>query len=241
MEGILPWMRIPDTGCLMLVGIKLFLFYYLSFLVGGICLFRSIAVSCPYVYKSIAKRGLIVGIILTILLLSVSSVLLLIFTNLVDVKYVGPPDSAGCVLFLTPDSRTLFFALFISANLTLNLLFLATYLTLHYKFKSVITTSTEMMILKRGALFITAITTSSYFICYTPILLVYLLMSITPGLVESAEPPVSLILGFVMNILPQANSCILPLFLVSGKTLERLGMAAKVTQRSVVVRERHSP
>jgi hypothetical protein len=123
--------------------------------------------------------------------------------------------------------------LFLLTTLALNLVFLMTYLVLHFNFRSLLTTSSEIETLKKGALFITSLLASSYFVCYAPTMVVYLIMCVEPRLISQIRAPYKLLLDYVLRLLPHLNSCILPLFLVAGKTLRRMKVAATVTHMSV--------
>ena len=88
--------------------------------------------------------------------------------------------------------------------------------------------------MKKGARFVTSITATCYFVCYTPTVVAYIILSVRPEIMSGLEPPYALIVDFLLRILSHLNSCVLPLCLVTGKTLNRLQLAAKITRRSTI-------
>ena len=194
--------------------------------------FRIVAVTVPHQYKSIARKNTIKYLLAVILIIAQAIPIVLLASNFIDFEHIPPPKRLGCSLVLMKKSYHVYFSLFFVVTIGINLIFLVTYLVLHHNFKSIINTTAEMVTLKRGALIITSLTAGSYFCGYSPLTVVYIILCSTPDLLTDLQPPYNLALDFVVRFMPHLNSCILPLFLVSGKTMERLKLAAYITNKS---------
>ena len=194
--------------------------------------FRIVAVTVPHQYKLIARKITIKYLLAGIFVVSQVIPIVLQFSNLIHFQHIPLPRRLGCTLVLTKNSYYIYFSIFFIITFGINLIFLVTYLVLHHNFKSIINTSAEVSTLKRGALVITSLTAGSYFFGYSPLTAVYIIMCSAPELIYNLSPPYNLALDFLLRFMPHLNSCIIPLFLVSGKTMERLKLAAYITNKS---------
>lgn len=209
-------------------------FLDLSCIVAFICLYRIVAVMQPRKYKTLAHYGRIVFILSCVMTTSSLIAAILVVFKVLDYRYLGPPHSVGCTLYLAENFYYAYISVFIILVLILNVILVLTYLTLNNKLKQVLNTSIEVQTMKKGARFVTSITATCYFVCYTPTVVAYIILSVRPEIMSGLEPPYALIVDFLLRILSHLNSCVLPLCLVTGKTLNRLQLAAKITRRSTI-------
>ena len=186
----------------------------------------------PHRYKTLANKTKILCLLAGIFLISLLIPIALRLCNFIDYEYLTPPSRLGCTLVLKHKSCQVYFTLFFILTIGLILIFLITYLILHYNFKTMINTTAEIETLKRGALIITSLEAGTYFCGYSPLAVVYMVMWINPGLTRDLEPPYTLVLDFFIRFMPHLNACLLPLFLVSGNTMDRLKEAASITIKS---------
>ena len=199
-------------------------------------LFRCVAVTLPRQYKIIARRKIVLQIMTALLLISLAIPTVELMADLVDFKYRVWANRLSCSLILSKQSYYLYILIFLVATIGINLIFLITYLVLHFNFKTLLNRSSHMDTLKRGALVVTSIAAISYFIGYTPITVVYIILWTSPTSISNLVFPYNLILDSVLMFGPHFNSCLLPLFLASSACLERLKIAAVVTQQSIRIR-----
>ena len=133
---------------------------------------------------------------------------------------------------LRQSSYRIYMASFFVTTLGINLLILLTYLLLNRNFRQQLVYSKEMRILKKGALVITSLTAASYFMGYVPLAVLYFYLCWAPGFARDLSHPWALILDFVLRLLPHMTSCLLPLFLVSNKSIQRLQPVAFLAKNS---------
>lgn len=186
----------------------------------------------PHQYKTIARKKRIKYLLAATLIFAHAIPVILQLSDFMDFEHMAPPKRLGCSIVLKKKSYHVYFSLFFIISIGLNLIFLLTYLVLHHNFKSMMNTTAEMTTLKRGALVITSLTAGSYFFGYSPTAVVYIILCSSPDLLNDLQPPYNLIVDFIVRFMPHLNSCILPLFLVSGNTMERLKLAAYITNKS---------
>lgn len=156
-------------------------------------------------------------------------------SQFIDFKYMGAPRRLGCTLVLAHDTYYLYLVIFLAITMGVNLIFLATYRMLQSYFKSKagrLNVTPQMIVLQKGALTITFMAASTYFISYLPGTVVYTIICVSPSLIKNLPFPYYLILDGAMRFTPHLNSCLFPLFLVSGSTLENLKKAASITNNS---------
>ena len=90
----------------------------------------------------------------------------------------------------------------------------------------VITTSTEIQTLKKGALLVTQLTAGSFFIAYLPIVILFVIFTADPNLLPKIKVPYLMCLDFSVRLVFHLNSCIIPSFLVNSRTLSEMRAAA---------------
>ena len=184
-------------------------------------------------YKNYAKRKHILKIISGIVISSILLLIVLIVTETISFEYIGPPKSTGCSPFTVRDMLNYVTSLLIMVTLMVNLFLACTYCVLYFFFRRSVSTSQEVKTMKKGAMFVTSLSTYAYFACYLPSVVVNLFLSIDPDPIMRLNSPYKLILDFVLILLPHLYSCVLPLCLVTGKTLEQVRGAAKANQYSL--------
>ena len=233
-EGILLWKRIPHSGCEFLGAVEVTIFFSLSFILSSVCVYRIIAVLRPLQYKKFAKRTVILKIISVIVFFSILLAVLLIVTKTLRFRYQGTPHSMGCSLFMVKNIFHLFASLLTMVSLLVNFILASTYCVLFRYFRKPFTATKEVKLMKKGALFVTSLSTFSYFICYFPAVVVNILLSIDSEIILGLAPSYRLMLEFAVVLFPHLYSCVLPLCLVTGKTLTQVGKAAEVTKPSIM-------
>ena len=231
-EGVSFWFVVPESGCQILGGCQVITFFSLSSTLSTVCIFRITAVVKPSLYKKLAKQRLLVKVIAGIFTFSLVLSAMLILSNTLNFRYVGPPYSTGCSLFMVQDWFHIYGSLLNMTIIFINLLLINTYYILHRFFGATISTSEHVRAMRKGALFVTSLSTVCYFLCHLPTIITYTVLGIDNTLVLKLESPYRLILDFVLLWCPHLYSCVLPLCLVTGSTLERVGAAAKVTSQS---------
>ena len=232
-EGVLLWKKIPQVGCKVLGAIRVTIFLSSSLILSTICLFRITAALRPRLYKNYAKRKHILKIISGIVISSILLSIVLIVTETISFEYIGPPKSTGCSPFTVRDMLNYVTSLLIMVTLMVNLFLACTYCVLYFFFRRSVSTSQEVKTMKKGAMFVTSLSTYAYFACYLPSVVVNMFLSIDPDPIMRLNSPYKLILDFVLILLPHLYSCVLPLCLVNGKTLEQVRGAAKANQYSL--------
>ena len=231
-EGVVIWTDISRKGCEMLGLSQITIFLSLSLILSTICLYRITAVLRPRWYKIIARRKVVQKIIAVIITSSILLSILLIATKTTRFRYLGRPHSIGCSLFVLKKMLHIFTSLLIIITLLVNLILASTHCVLYRYFGKPTSTTKEITAMKKGALFVTSLTTFSYFICYFPAVIVNFILNIDHVLILEIGAPYRLILDFTLTLLPHLYSCILPLCLVTGKTLKKVTAAVKVTKQS---------
>ena len=231
-EGVSLWLEVPDFGCQILGGCQVTIFFSLSSTLSTVCIYRITAVVKPRLYKKFAKRSLILKLIAGILTFSFLLPVLLIFTNILTFRYVGPPHSTGCSLFMVRDWFHVYGSLLNMVIIFINLLLVNTYFILHRYFGTTISNSEQVREMRKGALFVTSLSTICYFLCHLPTVTSYTILGFNGSLILHLTSPYRLILDFILLLCPHLYSCVLPLCLVTGNTLERVQTAAKVTHQS---------
>ena len=234
-EGVLLWKEISRIGCEVLGGIQMAMFFNQSLILSTICLYRITAVLKPRRYKNIAKRNIILKIITGIIIFSGIMSILLIVSNTTRFKYLGPPQSVGCSLFMIHEILNLFMSLLITGTLHVIFILACTLCVLYRFFSKPMTTTQDVKIMRQGALFITSLTTFSYFVCYFPAVVVNCILTIDPRIILGLGSPYRLIMDFILTFLPHIYSCVLPLCLVTGKTLKRVAVSARATKVSTMI------
>ena len=234
-EGVLLWKEISRIGCEVLGGIQMAMFFNQSLILSTICLYRITAVLKPRRYKNIAKRNIILKIITGIIIFSGIMSILLIVSNTTRFKYLGPPQSVGCSLFMIHEILNLFMSLLLTGTLHVIFILACTLCVLYRFFSKPMTTTQDVKIMRQGALFITSLTTFSYFICYFPTVVVNCILTIDSRIILGLGSPYRLIMDFTLTLLPHIYSCVLPLCLVTGKTLKRVAVSARATKVSTMI------
>ena len=234
-EGVSPWFEIPDFGCQILGGCQVTIFFSLSSTLSTVCIYRMAAVVKPRLYKKFTKQSLILKVIASILTFSLLLPVLLIFTNTLNFRYVGPPHSTGCSLFMVRDWFHVYGSLLNMVIIFINLLLVNTYFILHRYFGTTISNSEHVRAMRKGALFVTSLSTICYFLCHLPTVIIYTILGFNDSLILHLVSPYRLILHFILLLCPHLYSCVLPLCLVTGNTLERVQTAAKVTYQSRMI------
>ena len=232
-EGVVIWTDISRKGCEMLGFSQITIFLSLSLILSTICLYRITAVLRPRWYKIIARRKVVLKIIAVIVTSSILLSILLIATKTIRFRYLGRPHSIGCSLFVLKKMLHIFTSLLIIITLLVNLILASTHCVLYRYFGKPTSTTKEIAAMKKGALFVTSLTTFSYFICYFPAVIVNFILNIDHVLILEIGAPYRLILDFTLTLLPHLYSCILPLCLVTGKTLKKVTAASKGTKQWV--------
>ena len=159
------------------------------------------------------------------------------FVDFIEFKYIGHPNRLNCSLILRDDSYSIFLVGFLTSSIGLNVVFVVTYFVLHFYITSMLSVTPQMETLKKGALVITSMAAISYFIGYTPNTVVYIIFCINPMLLNNLPLPYNMIIDSVLTFMPHLNSCLLPLFLVTGTTMTRLKIAATITRNSYIMRK----
>ena len=231
-EGVVIWTDISSKGCEMLGFSQITIFLSLSLILSTICLYRITAVLRPRWYKIIARHKVVLKIIAVIITSSILLSILLIATKTIRFRYLGRPHSIGCSLFVLKKMLHIFTSLLIIITLLVNLILASTHCVLYRYFGKPTSTTKKMTAMKKGALFVTSLTTFSYFICYFPAVIVNFILNIDHVLILEIGAPYRLILDFTLTLLPHLYSCILPLCLVTGKTLKKVTAASKGTKQS---------
>ena len=234
-EGIVLWTEINRAGCEVLGITHVTIFFSLSLFLSTICMYRITAVLKPRRYKEFAKRRLVMRIIAGIMAFSILVSSLLVVTGTIRFKYTGRPQSIGCSLFVVSEMVQLFASLLILTTLFVNLILASTYCVLYRYFRYPVPMTQDVRTMKSGALFVTSLTTGLYFICYFPAVVVNIFLIVDPETVTGLLAPFRLLLDFALVFLPHLYSCILPLCLVTGTTLKRVGTAARATRKSVMM------
>ena len=231
-EGVSPWFKVPDFGCQILGGCQVTIFFSLSSTLSTVCIYRITAVVKPRLYKKFTKQSLIFKVIAGILTSSLLLPVLLIFSNILTFRYVGPPHSTGCSLFMVRDWFHVYGSLLNMVIIFINLLLVNTYFILHRYFGTTLSNSEHVREMRKGALFVTSLSTICYFLCHLPTVISYTILGFNGSLILHLTSPYRLILDFILLLGPHLYSCVLPLCLVTGNTLERVQSAAKVTYQS---------
>ena len=231
-EGVSLWLEVPDFGCQILGGCQVTIFFGLSSTLSTVCIYRIAAVVKPRLYKKFAKRSLILKLIAGILTFSLLLPVVLTFTNTLNFRYVGPPHSTGCSLFMVRDWFHVYGSLLNMVIIFINLLLANTYFILHRYFGTTISKSEHVRAMRKGALFVTSLSTICYFLCHLPTVIIYIILGFNDSLILHLVSPYRLILDFVLLLCPHLYSCVLPLCLVTGNTLERVQTAARNTHQS---------
>ena len=231
-EGVSPWFKVPDLGCQILGGCQVTIFFSLSSTLSTVCIYRITAVVKPRLYKKFTKQSLILKVIAGILTSSLLLPVLLIFSNILTFRYVGPPHSTGCSLFMVRDWFHVYSSLLNMVIIFINLLLVNTYFILHRYFGTTLSNSEHVREMRKGALFVTSLSTICYFLCHLPTVISYTILGFNGSLILHLTSPYRLILDFILLLCPHLYSCVLPLCLVTGNTLERVQSAAKVTYQS---------
>ena len=197
--------------------------------------YRCVAVAGPFFYRKIIRKHIIAGVILVTVTLSVSVSLTAQLTGMVSTKYTAPPEFTGCVT-LYNDPLSLFYGLIFGLSLAVGGILVMTYCVLSKYFNNGISTSSEMKTLRKGALLVTKLTSASFFIAYLPILIVFTLFTGAPELLSNLRAPYLMCLDYVVRLLFHLNSCVVPLFLVTSRTLKTMKTAARISKNRVSVR-----
>ena len=190
--------------------------------------------AAPFFYKKMARIRFIVGIILTAVTLSVSVSLIAQLTGMVSTRYTAPPEFTGCVT-LYRESFSLFYGLIFGLSLAVDGILVMTYCVLSKYLNNGISTSSEIKTLRRGALLVTALTSGSFFVAYLPILVVFLIFTADRELLTELKAPYLMCLDYVVRLLFHLNSCVVPLFLVSSRTLKTMKTAASVSKNRLSI------
>ena len=193
------------------------------------------AVAAPFFYKKIAQIRIIVGTVLGAVTLSVSVSVMAQLTGMVSTKYTAPPEFTGCVT-LYREHFSLFYGLIFGLSLAVDGILVITYCVLSRYLESSISTSSEIKSLRRGALLVTTLTSGSFFIAYLPILVVFIIFTADPELLTNIKAPFLMCLDYAVRLLFHLNSCVVPLFLVSSRTLKTMKTAAIVSKTRLSIR-----
>ena len=231
-EGTALWIEISKIGCEILGAFQVIIFFSLSLVMSTICIFRITAVIKPTRYKHFADKRVVLRIIAGFSIFSILISSILILTNTLNFDYLGPPHSIGCSLFLGKETFQMYLPLLTAVVFFVNFILTTTFFVVQRYFKKPTKSSSEEVNrMKRGALRVTSVATITHFICHAPEVIIYILTCVDSGLVLGLGYPYLLILDFILIFCPHIYSCVLPLFLVTSKTLEQIGTAAQSSRR----------
>eukprot|EP00116_Pleurobrachia_bachei_P011007 sb/3471269/ len=181
-----------------------------------------------------ARKRIIAVVILITISLSVSVSVTAQLIGMVSTRYMAPPEFTGCVIYR--ESFSLFYGLIFGLSLAVDGFLVMTYCVLSKYLKYGTSTSSEIKTLRRGALLVTTLTSGSFFIAYLPILVVFIIFTSAPELLTDLQAPYLMCLDYAIRLLFHLNSCVVPLFLVSSRTLKTMKTAASVSKNRLSIR-----
>ena len=223
-EGVLLWKEIPKIGCEILGACRIIIFFGLSLILTIVCLLRISAILKPRQFKKFISHKVVLKIICGITIMTTLLAVLLIGTETLTFQYEGPPRFLGCTLFVAKDIFEVLAPILITIILFVNLALACTCWVLYRYFKK--SDSVSVRDLKREALFVTSLSSLSYFLCHVPSLVTKVIMFIEPDLIMKLEPPYLLLVDFILILCSHLYSCLLPLCLVTSKAIDRVRLAA---------------
>ena len=223
-EGVLLWKEIPKIGCEILGACRIIIFFGLSLILTIVCLLRISAILTPRQFKKFISHKAVVNMIAGVTIMTTSLAVLLIGTETLTFQYEGPPRFLGCTLFVAEDIFQVLAPILITIILLINLFLACTCWVLYRYFKK--SDSVSVRDLKREALFVTSLSSLSYFLCHVPSLVTKVIMFIEPDLIMKLEPPYLFLVDFILILCSHLYSCLLPLCLVTSKAIDRVRLAA---------------
>ena len=224
-EGVLLWKEIPKIGCEILGACRIIIFFGLSLILMIVCLLRISAILTPRQFKRFMSHKAVLSMIAGVTIMITFLAVLLIETKTLIFQYEGPPRFLGCTLFVAEDIFQVLAPILITIILLVNLVLACTCWVLYRYFKN--SDSVSIRDMKREALFVTSLSSLSYFLCHVPSIVTKVILFVEPDLIMELESPYLLLVDFILILCFHLYSCLLPLCLVTSKAIDRVRLAAE--------------
>ena len=183
----------------------------------------------PVLYKSYMKPRLMLYLIIALIVIGMATAGLFAAIGVIKFKYFGLRSYyVGCTILHTKDFKDLFMITTVSVVYFCDIVLLISYIVMHKKlYKPGLRLCMNKF--KQTARRIALIVTTTYVVCYMPLVISYTVHLYLDDKVYSDRQ--TLFHDYVMRMFSHAHSTILPFIIVKSKSLKHSDLAAKASVR----------